>query len=79
MTLRNALDADIAPLPGVTSCADPPSCPGRDRPILGGVDRRAVTYEVADLVAVVTLNRPHRLNAWTGRMHVEYRSALAEA
>jgi enoyl-CoA hydratase/carnithine racemase len=43
------------------------------------VDRRTVTYEVADLVAVVTLNRPHRLNAWTGRMHVEYRAALAEA
>jgi enoyl-CoA hydratase/carnithine racemase len=25
-----------------------------------------------------TLNRPHRHNAWTGRMHTEYRWALAE-
>jgi enoyl-CoA hydratase/carnithine racemase len=30
-------------------------------------------------VATITLNRPHRLNAWTGRMHTEYRAALASA
>jgi enoyl-CoA hydratase/carnithine racemase len=30
-------------------------------------------------VATITLNRPHRLNAWTGRMHTEYRAALAVA
>lgn len=30
-------------------------------------------------VAIVTLDRPERLNAWTGRMHTEYRWALARA
>ncbi len=38
-----------------------------------------VLYEVADGVATVTLNRPERLNAWTGRMNHEYRNAMAEA
>ncbi len=36
-------------------------------------------YEVADRVATVTLDRPHRLNAWTGRMHTEYRWCLDRA
>lgn len=30
-------------------------------------------------VATITLDRPHRLNAWTGRMHTEYRWALGQA
>jgi enoyl-CoA hydratase/carnithine racemase len=30
-------------------------------------------------VATITLHRPERLNAWTGRMHAEYRSLLARA
>lgn len=30
-------------------------------------------------VALLTLDRPHRLNAWTGRMHTEYRAALGRA
>lgn len=30
-------------------------------------------------MAVVTLDRPDRLNAWTARMEVEYRAALTEA
>jgi enoyl-CoA hydratase/carnithine racemase len=34
---------------------------------------------VADGVATVTLNRPARLNAWTGRMESEYRRLMAEA
>ncbi len=38
-----------------------------------------VRYEVADRVATVTLDRPHRLNAWTGRMHTEYRRHIARA
>jgi enoyl-CoA hydratase/carnithine racemase len=42
-------------------------------------DLRAVRYEVADRIATVTLDRPHRLNAWTGRMHTEYRWCLARA
>ena len=36
-------------------------------------------YEVAERVATVTLDRPQRLNSWTGRMHTEYRWALAQA
>jgi enoyl-CoA hydratase/carnithine racemase len=43
------------------------------------VDLKVVLYEVRERVATITLNRPHRLNAWTGRMHAEYRWALAEA
>jgi enoyl-CoA hydratase/carnithine racemase len=37
---------------------------------------KAVQYQVEQGVATITLNRPHRMNAWTGRMHTEYRSAL---
>ncbi len=36
-------------------------------------------YEVDDRIATITLSRPHRLNAWTGRMHTEYRWLLAQA
>jgi enoyl-CoA hydratase/carnithine racemase len=43
------------------------------------VELKVVRYEVADRVATVTLDRPHRLNAWTGRMHTEYRWCLAQA
>jgi enoyl-CoA hydratase/carnithine racemase len=39
----------------------------------------ATRYEVADRVACLTLHRPDRGNAWTGRMHLEYRWALTEA
>jgi enoyl-CoA hydratase/carnithine racemase len=34
---------------------------------------------VRDRVATVTLHRPDRLNAWTGRMHAEYRALLDRA
>jgi enoyl-CoA hydratase/carnithine racemase len=37
---------------------------------------KAVSYEVGDGVGLITLNRPHRSNAWTGRMAVEYRTAM---
>lgn len=40
---------------------------------------KVIRYDVADRIATVTLDRPQRLNAWTGRMHTEYRWALAEA
>jgi enoyl-CoA hydratase/carnithine racemase len=43
------------------------------------MELRATTYEVADEVATITLSRPQRLNAWTGRMHTEYRWVLAQA
>lgn len=32
-----------------------------------------------DRIAIVTLNRPHRGNAWTGRMETEFRAAIADA
>jgi enoyl-CoA hydratase/carnithine racemase len=38
-----------------------------------------IAYQVTDNVATVTLNRPSRRNAWTGRMALEYRWALATA
>jgi enoyl-CoA hydratase/carnithine racemase len=40
---------------------------------------RTLEYGVADRVATIALNRPERLNAWTGRMHAEYRRAVAAA
>lgn len=40
---------------------------------------KAVTYESGDGVALITLNRPHRSNAWTGRMAFEYRTAMQRA
>ena len=38
-----------------------------------------ITYRVTDGVAVVTLNRPDRLNAWTGVMEGEVRAAMRAA
>ena len=38
----------------------------------------AVAVTVSGAVATVALDRPHRHNAWTGRMHAEYRSAMAD-
>lgn len=44
------------------------------------LDQLKVTrYEVAERIATITLSRPDRLNAWTGRMHTEYRALLARA
>src|SRR5262245_22288893 len=38
-----------------------------------------ITYEVAEPAALITLNRPHALNAWTTRMGAEVKHALAAA
>lgn len=38
-----------------------------------------MVIDVADRIATITLNRPHRRNAWTGRMHAAYREALVAA
>lgn len=38
-----------------------------------------ILYEVDDPIATITLNRPERLNAWTDRMGLEVRHAMAEA
>ena len=37
-----------------------------------------ITLEIADDVAVLTLNRPEKLNSMTSKMHEEIRTALAE-
>jgi enoyl-CoA hydratase/carnithine racemase len=46
---------------------------------MAAAEFKTVRYEVADRVATITLDRPERLNAWTGRMHTEYRRAVALA
>jgi enoyl-CoA hydratase/carnithine racemase len=38
-----------------------------------------VMYEVADRVALITWNRPERMNAWTGDLEVAYFDALERA
>ncbi|GIW18719.1 MAG: enoyl-CoA hydratase [Tepidiforma sp.] len=43
------------------------------------MELKVTRYAAADGVAVITLNRPERLNAWTGRMHTEYRWCLQQA
>ena len=43
------------------------------------MELKATTYEVADQIATISLHRPHRANAWTGRMHTEYRHLLEQA
>ena len=41
------------------------------------MDFEQITTEVADSVLTITLNRPERLNAWTGRMGLELTEARA--
>jgi enoyl-CoA hydratase/carnithine racemase len=43
------------------------------------MQRQETLYEVADRVALITLNRPDKLNAWTAVMEQEVRAALKEA
>lgn len=51
---------------------------GRGRDV--GLDELKVTrFEQSGAVATITLDRPDRLNAWTGRMNTEYRALLARA
>src|SRR3954452_12945124 len=40
-------------------------------------DLRTIRLERNGGVAIVTLDRPDRMNAWTGRMHTEYREGFA--
>ena len=40
---------------------------------------KVTRYAVDGAVATITLHRPERLNAWTGRMSTEYRALLARA
>jgi enoyl-CoA hydratase/carnithine racemase len=43
------------------------------------VELKTIKMDVAEHIATITLSRPHRMNAWTGRMHTEYRWAMSEA
>ncbi len=43
------------------------------------MELKATRYEVDDGIATITLHRPDRLNAWTGRMHTEYRWCVGQA
>lgn len=40
------------------------------------MEYKTIAVDVDDAIATVTLSRPHRMNAWTGRMHTEYRDAM---
>lgn len=42
------------------------------------MELKATELSIDDRIGIITLNRPHRMNAWTGRMHTEYRWCLAE-
>lgn len=42
-------------------------------------DQPDVLYDVKDRIATLTLNRPDRLNAYTGRMSEELKAAMAKA
>ncbi len=46
---------------------------------LEALDLKSIGYETGAGVATVTLDRPDRLNAWTGPMSVEYLRAMAMA
>lgn len=43
------------------------------------MELKVTRYAVAERIATLTLHRPERLNAWTGRMHTEYRWLLEQA
>jgi enoyl-CoA hydratase/carnithine racemase len=43
------------------------------------VELKNTEYEFDNGIATIWLNRPHRMNAWTGRLHTEYRHLLAQA
>lgn len=43
------------------------------------MELKATSYEVRGRVGLVTLDRPHRGNAWTGRMDTEYRWCIQQA
>ncbi|MEM7364334.1 MAG: enoyl-CoA hydratase-related protein [Pseudomonadota bacterium] len=43
------------------------------------MELKATDYTLDDGIATIWLNRPHRMNAWTGRMHTEYRYLLDQA
>jgi enoyl-CoA hydratase/carnithine racemase len=52
---------------------------GDGRALVGTAgDTDTIRWEVDGPVATVWLHRPHRHNAWTGRMHTHYRRVMAD-
>jgi enoyl-CoA hydratase/carnithine racemase len=43
------------------------------------LDLKTTRYDIGERIATITLARPKRRNAWTGRMHTEYRWLLDQA
>lgn len=43
------------------------------------MELQVTELEVRDRIATIWLNRPERMNAWTGRLHTEYRYCLQQA
>ena len=43
------------------------------------MELKTIEYTVDGPLATIALSRPHRMNAWTGRMHTEYRWCLQQA
>lgn len=43
------------------------------------MEYKTIRYHVDGGIALITLNRPHRNNAWTGRMETEYHHAMYQA
>ena len=43
------------------------------------MEYKTIEIRKRDGIVTIALNRPERLNAWTMRMHIEYRHALKEA
>ena len=43
------------------------------------MDFAEIIYEKKDRVATVTMNRPDKLNAWTGEMGIAVRAAMEAA
>lgn len=43
------------------------------------MELKTTQYAVEGSIATITLSRPQRMNAWTGRMHAEYRYLLQQA
>lgn len=46
---------------------------------MSAMELKTTRYDVDQGIATITLSRPKRRNAWTGRMHTEYRWLLAQA
>jgi enoyl-CoA hydratase/carnithine racemase len=46
--------------------------------VLTSGELTAIRWEIEGRVATVWLHRPHRHNAWTGRMHTEFRHVMAD-